>query len=178
MIPKINVLVSSYVLGIEIDDYWTKSEAASIGAHMQGLTLKKIANHQIPRKWDYCVNASWCDYMMLQYTAPTSSITAAQIRAITQEAQADLGSKPIVGAEYHVGSESTSIPLGTAADSANTRGFGNGGVPPPFLRVPANNGSTTDRTPTFDWTDIRSTTYTLMVDNNKISPRRSSIRAG
>jgi hypothetical protein len=166
IIPQIDELVSSYVIGIEADEYWTEKEAPSIGAHMQKLTSKKIAVHQTPHKWDFCVNASWCDYMMLQYIEPTSPITAAEISTITQEAKADLGDKPIVGTEYQVGSESASIPLGTAADAAGTRGFGNGGVPPPFPSAPANNVRTTDRTPTFDWTDIESTTYTLMVDNN------------
>jgi hypothetical protein len=181
VIPQIDELVSSYVIGIEANEYWTESEAPSIGTHMQGLTSKKIAVHQTARRWDYCINASWCDYMMLQYGEPTSavtdaetsiitqdakSITAAEIRTITQDAKADLPGKPIVAAEYHGGSESTSIPLGAAADAAGTRGFGNGGVPPPFLSAPANNARTTDRTPTFDWSDIGSTTYTLMVDNN------------
>jgi hypothetical protein len=165
-IPKIDKLVSSYVIGIEADEYWTEGEAPSIGTHMQKLTRKRIAVHQTSHRWDFCVNASWCDYMMLQYMEPTSPITTAEISTITQEAKADLGDKPIVGAEYHGGSESTSIPLGTAADAAGTTGFGNGGVPPPFVSAPADNARTTDRTPTFDWTDIGSTTYTLMVDNN------------
>jgi hypothetical protein len=166
VIPQIDELVSSYVIGIEADEYWTEGEAPSIGTHMQKLTSKKVAVHQTSHRWDLCVNASWCDYMMLQYMEPTSPITAAEISIITQEAKADLGDKPIVGAEYHEGSESTSIPLGTAADAAGTRGFGNGGVPPPFLSAPADNARTTDRTPTFDWTDIGSVTYTLLVDNN------------
>ena len=166
VVPQIDELVSSYVIGIEADEYWTEGEADSIGAHMQKLTSKKIAVHQTSHRWDFCVKASWCDYMMLQYIDPTTPITTAEISTITEEAKADLGDKPIVGAEYQGGSESASIPLGTAADAAGTRGFGNGGVPPPFPSAPANNVRTTDRTPTFDWTDIESTTYTLMVDNN------------
>ena len=37
-IPKIDELVSSYVIGIEADEYWTEGEAPSIGTHMQKLT--------------------------------------------------------------------------------------------------------------------------------------------
>jgi hypothetical protein len=36
-------LVSSYLLGLELDEYWTKAESDELGNYMQTITSKKIA---------------------------------------------------------------------------------------------------------------------------------------
>lgn len=135
-IPKIDDLVSSYCLGIEIEEYWSKTEASDIGNFLQSLTRKKIASHQIPGKWDYC-KSSWCDYMILQYGFGKSE---SEIKSMTKQAINDLG-KPVVAGEYNLdGSESLSVKLGNAAVSAGSAGFGNGATvlsgEPPSLREP------------------------------------------
>jgi hypothetical protein len=125
-IPQIDGLVSSYCLGIEIDEYWTTSEAKSVGDHLQTLTTKKVAAHQLPGKWNYCKGYSWCDYLILQYGFGK---TESQIKSTTTSAINDLG-KPVVAGEYNtlsVAPESTSITLGNAAVSVGAVGFGNGG---------------------------------------------------
>jgi hypothetical protein len=143
VIPQINALADSYVLGIEIDEYWTASEAKQIGDHMQTLTTKKIAAHQLSNKWTFCKGYSWCDYMILQYGFGK---TASQISSMTKTAIADLG-KPLVAGEYNLNAgESTSVTLGNAAVTAGAAGFGNGGgspsTPPQGAAVVINSVST------------------------------------
>ncbi|MGH2396849.1 MAG: hypothetical protein ACRDFW_07655 [bacterium] len=123
-IPKIDALVSSYALGIEIDEYWTVSKAKAIGDHLQTLTFKKVAGHQEPGKWNYCKGNFWCDYMILQYGSGKSETA---IKSMTQAASTDLG-RPVVAGEYNGTSpESQSVNLGNAAVSVGAVGFGNGG---------------------------------------------------
>src|SRR5690606_7593385 len=115
-------LVSSYSLGIEIDEYWTKDEAREIGEHLHTLTTKPVAAHQTEGRWDYC-KADWCDYMILQYgfDLPENAITS-----MTQAAMQDL-QKPVVAGEYSLEAEEESIRLGNAGVGAGAAGFGNGG---------------------------------------------------
>jgi hypothetical protein len=122
-IPKIDGLVNSYVLGIEIDEYWSAREADEIGKHLHALTTKKVAAHQLPGKWSYCKGYDWCSYMVLQYGFGK---TPEQIAETTRDAMAALG-KPVIAGEYNIsGDESTSRSLGNAAVSAGAAGFGNG----------------------------------------------------
>lgn len=124
LIPKIDDLASSYTLGIEINEYWSKAEASDIGDFVQSLSRKKIASHQTPGRWDYC-KSSWCDYMILQYGFGKSE---SEIKSMTKQAINDL-SKPVVAGEYNLdGAESLSVKLGDAAVSAGSAGFGNGGT--------------------------------------------------
>jgi hypothetical protein len=124
-IPQIDSLVSSYSLGVEVDEFWTKSEADQIGNHLRTLTAKPIAAHQTTGRWDYC-RSTWCSYMVLQYGfGQTESVVA----RMTRQAIADLG-KPVVAGEYNEGpSELVSVRLGDAAVAAGAVGFGNGGTP-------------------------------------------------
>src|SRR3989339_455671 len=100
-IPAIDNLVSSYCLGIEVDEYWTSGESDQIASHMQTLTVKPIGIHQLPGKWNYGLSAA-CDYFILQYGW---NLSESQIKDKTQSAIDELG-KPVVAGEYHLeGSE-------------------------------------------------------------------------
>lgn len=126
LIPQIDPYVYTYALGIESDEYWSLSKTVSVGSHLRTLTTKPIGVHQLPQKWDYCQNQSWCDYLLLQYGF---GHTTSEILTITQQAIAALG-KPVVAFEYNAPGESeqTSIQLGNAGVSAGAIGFGNGGT--------------------------------------------------
>ncbi|MGH8591369.1 MAG: hypothetical protein ACREXX_19255 [Gammaproteobacteria bacterium] len=132
-VPKIDGLVSSYALGIEIDEYWTASEAKAIGDHLQTITFKKIAGHQLPGRWNYCKGHYWCDYMILQYGFGKSE---SAVKSMTENAITDLH-RPVVAGEYNtlsIAPETQSVKLGNAAVSVGAVGFGNGGgafQPPP-----------------------------------------------
>lgn len=123
-IPHVDRLVSSYSLGIEIDEYWTRAEAREIAKHLRTLTMKKIAAHQRAGRWDYCKDA-WCDYMILQYGFGRSD----SIIPLTRAAMQDL-KKPVIAGEYNARApERHSIRLGDAGIRAGAAGFGNGGTP-------------------------------------------------
>jgi hypothetical protein len=124
LIPVIDPLVSSYVLGLELDEYWGQSKVDALGQHLATLTNKKIAVHQLAGRWNYC-KLAWCDYMMLQYGF---GLTEDQIETMTRRAMNDLD-KPVVAGEYSLSDESVSIRLGDVAVSAGAKGFGNGGTP-------------------------------------------------
>jgi hypothetical protein len=116
--------VSSYSLGIEVDEYWDLTQATAVGELMQGLTSKRIAVHQLQGRWSYCAGQDWCDYMILQYGF---GLDEDEIQAMTREAIAALG-KPVVAGEYAIDvSERVSRRLGDAALGAGAAGFGNGG---------------------------------------------------
>jgi hypothetical protein len=124
-VPLIDTLVSSYSLGIEIDEYWTRSETDQIGNHLQALTKKLVAAHQLPGRWAYC-QSDWCDYMILQYGFGKDE---SFVKEMTVRAKRELG-KPVVAGEYNLEPpESTSVRLGNAGVAAGAAGFGNGGTP-------------------------------------------------
>lgn len=124
LVPQIDHLVSSYCLGLELDEYWGPAKVDPLGQHLRTLTQKKIAVHQINGKWSYGAYP-WVDYMILQYGFEKS---AAFIRNMTQQCIAEL-QKPVVAGEYALDDEGTGVILGNAAVAAGAEGFGNGGTP-------------------------------------------------
>jgi hypothetical protein len=124
LLPFIDDLVSSYVLGLELDEYWGKSKVDALGKHLNTLTNKKIAVHQIKGRWNLC-RFAWCDYMMLQYGFGK---TTNEIKTMTKRAINSLD-KPVVAGEYSKSNEAVSVKLGDAAVSVGAKGFGNGGTP-------------------------------------------------
>jgi hypothetical protein len=125
-IPHVDSLVSSYALGIEIDEYWEPGMARAVGEQLRRLTNKRIAAHQLQGRWSYCEGEGWCDYMILQYGF---ELDEEEIRSMTRSASLALG-KPVVAGEYAIDvRESVSRRLGDAAVAAGAAGFGNGGSP-------------------------------------------------
>ena len=122
-VPVVDDLVSSYVLGLELDEYWLPTKVDSLGSKLSELTSKPIAVHQLPGKWEYC-GFSWCDYLILQYGFDK---TTNDIHRITREVIAALG-KPVVAGEYEVTDESKAVAFGNAGVAAGASGFGNGGT--------------------------------------------------
>ena len=121
-VPAVQDLVRSFVVGLELDEYWTGSKVNAIGSHLRQLTSKSIAVHQLPGNWNFC-QYSWCDYMILQYGFGNSGD---HIDAMTRAAIASLG-KPVVAGEYETDNESISLTLGARGVAAGAAGFGNGG---------------------------------------------------
>jgi hypothetical protein len=121
-VPKVDGLVSSYVLGLEIDEYWDSNKVNALGSTLRGLTAKKIGVHQTEGKWDLA-RASWCDYHVLQYGF---GMTAQAVASMTKAAIAAIN-KPVVAGEYELDNEGRGKLLGDAAVAAGAAGFGNGG---------------------------------------------------
>jgi hypothetical protein len=136
LLPFIDDLVSSYVLGLELDEYWAQSKIDELGQHLDTLTDKKIAVHQLSGRWNVC-RLAWCDYMMLQYGFGQ---TEDAIKTMTRRAIDSL-QRPVVAAEYSLSDEAVSVSLGDAAVSVGASGFGNGGTPGAAAGGPRNDGS-------------------------------------
>ena len=124
-VPFVEELTSSFVVGLELDEYWSPSMVDAIGSHVARLTSKPVAVHQLPGNWNLCT-FSWCDYMILQYGFGNSE---SHIDSMTRAAIAALG-KPVVAGEYETDNESISVTLGNRGVSAGAAGFGNGGAGP------------------------------------------------
>jgi hypothetical protein len=134
LVPHIDDLVSSYVLGLELREYFTSEETAIVGAHLDSLTDKLIGIHQGSHRTDGIDN-EWADYLVYQYYF---DLTEAEVIVDTKDVLrkvTDTYGKPVVAGEYARFStpEPTHIKLGDAAMSADPRmklyGFGNGGTP-------------------------------------------------
>ncbi len=132
LVPAIDDLVSSYVLGLELDEYFKPNEISIMGAHLDTLTDKKIGIHLGTGKTSGIENV-WADYLVYQYGFGNSenamiSKTQSVLASVT-----DQYAKPVIAGEYARFStqEAVHIQLGDAAISADPRmksfGFGNGG---------------------------------------------------
>jgi hypothetical protein len=125
LVPVIDPLVDSYVLGLELDEYWEAPLIDLLGTRLDSLTTKRIGVHQTPGRWDLAA-LPWVDMMILQYGF---GLTEQDIREMTARAIRELG-KPVVAGEYEYVDEARSKPLGDAAIAAGAAGFGNGGTMP------------------------------------------------
>ena len=130
LVPAIDDLVSSYVLGLELDEYWSSSKVNALGSHLNGLTQKAIGTHQLPGHYNFA-QMGWADYCVYQYGFGKSE---SQIASATRSVKGAVG-KPVVAGEYEVNSEANAVKLGNAAVAAGAAGFGNGGTP--YVTVPA-----------------------------------------
>jgi hypothetical protein len=125
LVPVIDPLVDSYVLGLELDEYWETPLINVLGTRLDALTSKSIGVHQEPAQWDLA-GLAWVDHMVLQYGF---GLTEQEIEESTARAIRELG-KPVVAGEYELDDQVLSERLGNAAISAGASGFGNGGTVP------------------------------------------------
>lgn len=129
VLPIIDPLVSSYVLGLEMDEYWSSAEQALLGSALNELTDKPILVHLRARRWE-AVMKPWADGIIYQYGFGKS---ASQIAADTKTMLARLANHPekvfIAGEYSHREPASKARMLGNIAMQAGALGFGNGGTP-------------------------------------------------
>lgn len=143
VIATIDPYVGSYVLGLELDEYWTDTQVKPLGAHLNTLTEKKIGIHLTSRDSPTLrfMNNDWADYIVFQYGFNKS---ASEIASITSQMVSKLNTsynkKPLVAGEYNINrdsrgillytkdSEQRGISIGDAAVAAGAVGFGNGGT--------------------------------------------------
>ena len=117
-------LVSSYVLGLEIDEYWSRSDHDAMGNHLNGLTDKPIFTHYTSGKYEWA-RQPWVDGLIYQYGFGRS---ASEVAADTLKVMSALPNKTFIAGEYAVREDAAhSRNLGQAAMDAGAHGFGNGG---------------------------------------------------
>ena len=124
-IPAIDDLVSSYVVGLEMDEYWTAEEQDALGRHLNGLTDRPLFVHYLAGRWEGA-KSSWVDGIIYQYGFGMSE---RQVEDRTRQLVGELHSrgKTFIAGEYGYRiPESESRRLGTAALRAGADGVGNG----------------------------------------------------
>lgn len=126
-VPAIDDQVSSYVLGLEMDEYWSRAEQSALGKHLRSLTAKPIFVHLQPGLWEPALE-EWASGLIYQYGFGKST---GQIQEKTRELRERLAAagKLLIAGEYSHPNVRTSIVLGNAAMDAGAHGFGNGGTP-------------------------------------------------
>ena len=115
--------IEEYVVGLELNEYWSKGVSDAVGSYLNSKTDKPIGVHQTPGRVDYC-HSSWCDVMYYQYGFGKS---AAQLKSDTRRYAAAVGGRRFIGSEYANPSGTASAKgLGDAILSTGvTKGVGN-----------------------------------------------------
>ena len=126
-IPAIDDLASSYVVGLEMDEYWSGSEQNDLGRHLNTLTEKPLFVHYRTGEWEGA-RAPWVDGIVYQYG---SGVTEAEVRAQTRDLISELSplGKTFIAGEYaYRVEEAYARRLGEAALEAGADGTGNGSM--------------------------------------------------
>ena len=110
-----------WVLGLEVDEYWSKAQADDLGSYLKRHAVNPVGIHQRSYRTDYMVSP-WVDYGVYQ-TGFTGSWLDLYNDALA--AQAQIG-KPLLFAEYQKGGSFTATQEGLAAAFAGSAGVGNG----------------------------------------------------
>ena len=124
-IPAIDDLVSSYVVGLEMDEYWTAEEQDVLGRHLNGLTDRPLFVHYLAGEWEGA-KSSWVDGLIYQYGFGLSEQQVADRTRQLVSMLHPLGKTFIAGEYAYRTSESDARRLGTAALRAGADGVGNG----------------------------------------------------
>ena len=125
MVRRFDSRVAGYVIGLEVDEYWSAEQAQAMTAYLKSITGKPVGVHMTDGvgglKGDTRYYAG-ADYIYLQ---TGFGVTPAQVAAMVAEA-AKLGI-PVIASEYHLDNDQAgALALGDAACSAGAVGTGNG----------------------------------------------------
>ena len=123
--------VSSYVLGLEMDEYWSEDEQQFLGSELNKLTEKTIFIHMTKTKWEPVLQP-WADGIIYQYGFGLTPEEITQDTNLMLRRLADYPEKLFIAGEYgfQIPAEESKA-LGDAAVDAGALGFGNGGSPLP-----------------------------------------------
>lgn len=124
-IPAIDDLASSYVTGLEMDEYWSEGEQDQLGEHLNTLTDRPLFVHYTSGEWEGA-KSSWVDGLIYQYGFGLSEdqITDRTTQLVSRLHA--LGKTFIAGEYAHRVPESEARRLGAAALRAGADGVGNG----------------------------------------------------
>ncbi len=112
-----------WVLGLEVDEYWTSSEVTQIANHLRGLGTRHMIGVHLTRGGSANPNNSYrnsVDFVMLQ--AQTQQSDA--FYAATAASQTN-GAKPCIASEYNIHGEGRSKQVGAV--------FAGAGAPLPYV---------------------------------------------
>ena len=124
-IPTIDDQVSSYVVGLKMDEYWSENEQDALGRHLDTLTDRPLFVHFRSGVWKGATRP-WVDGLIYQYGF---GLTVKDIEDRTRQLRAQLEplGKTLIAGEYaHQIDETLARRLGAAALRAGAYGTGNG----------------------------------------------------
>ncbi len=128
VIPTIDGQVSSYVLGLEMDEYWDDNQQNTLGMALSELTDKPIFVHMRKELWEQ-VLLPWTSGIIYQYGFGKTVQEIEQDTKLMLDRLSSYPDKIFIAGEYsHQLPESESRQLGDAAMRAGAFGFGNGGT--------------------------------------------------
>ncbi|MDP6735557.1 MAG: hypothetical protein QF732_03570 [Nitrospinaceae bacterium] len=120
MVRRLDGQVDGYVIGLEANEYWSAAQVREMVADLKTKTNKPVGVHLTPG-----VKPGYFDNADIIYLQTGFNLNEAQFRARVNEALA-LG-KPVVVAEYHLDSSSTTAKrFGDIACEMGAIGTGNG----------------------------------------------------
>lgn len=124
-IPQIETESSSFVLGLEMDEYWSSTEQSYLGSELRKITKRPIFVHMTKGKWEPVLEP-WADGLVYQYGFDKTEKEIQQDTIKVLNEVTKIG-KVFIAGEYNVaGGEKLSINLGDSAMASGAHGFGNG----------------------------------------------------
>ncbi len=156
VIPVLDEHVSSYVPGLEMDEYWTESQQNRFGQALDALTEKPIFVHMRREVWRQ-VLLPWADGIIYQYGFGKNGTQIFRETEQMLDRLSEYSDKIFIAGEYsHRQPESVSRQLGDAGIKAGAHGFGNGGTSlSGKVRSGSNNQTTDIEPPPLDLSAVR-----------------------
>ena len=124
-IPTVDDLVSSYVVGLEMDEYWTEDEQNQLGRYLDRLTNRPLFVHYSSGEWEGA-KSGWVDGLIYQYGFGLSERDIADRTAQLVSRLRPMGKTFIAGEYAYRIPEADARRLGAAALRAGADGVGNG----------------------------------------------------
>jgi hypothetical protein len=120
MVRRLDGQVDGYVIGLEVDEYWSAAQVREMVADLKTKTNKPVGVHLTPG-----VKPGYFDNADIIYLQTGFNLNEAQFRARVKEGLAT--GKPVIVAEYHMDSSSTVAKrYGDIACEMGAAGTGNG----------------------------------------------------
>jgi hypothetical protein len=122
MVTSFDDLPIMWVLGLEIDEYWSKAQSDDLGSYLRLLSVNPVGIHQRPGMTHY-MTSPWVDFGAYQNGFSGDWLSCYNAAIVKQ---AEIGNKPLLFAEYKRGAGFTASQKGLAAMFGGSAGVGNG----------------------------------------------------
>jgi hypothetical protein len=122
MVDSFDDLPVMWVLGLEVDEYWTVIQADELGFYLQSIASNPVGIHQLKGNIDM-MTSPWVDFAVYQqgFNGDWTTIYSSAL-----EKRTAVGNKPLLFAEYERGTGVAAFQKGLAAAFAGSAGVGNG----------------------------------------------------
>ena len=122
MVQSFDDLPVMWVVGLEVDEYWSKAQAHELGTYLKSIAGNPVGIHQLSGQTSM-MTYPWVDFAVYQEGFEGDWTT---IYSSALQKQELLGNKPLLFAEYERGISTAAFQKGLAAAFARSAGVGNG----------------------------------------------------